>query len=236
MNRLTIFAYETQPIVVEGLAKVLADYEDLEYLGSVSDVNGALEMLRSHRPDIVLVDQAFGLKSAFQFIADVKNTSIGSLPILWVTELAEIDCFRALQLGARGIFKKTLPVSLLIECLRAVGSGSVWVDKSLPFREGPFERRSLPHLTPREKEILQSVCAGLKNKEIAKALSITPGTVKVHMMHIFEKTGVKDRLELALQGRRLLGEPQDGMAASGFAGKDEAGPPKERSRKAEGRA
>ena len=52
---------------------------------------------------------------------------------------------------------------------------------------------------------MHHVCGGLKNKEIAEALAITPGTVKVHLMHIFEKTGVKDRFELAVQGRRLLG-------------------------------
>ena len=61
------------------------------------------------------------------------------------------------------------------------------------------------NLTPREKDIVHHVCGGLKNKEIAEALAITPGTVKVHLMHIFEKTGVKDRFELAVQGRRLLG-------------------------------
>ena len=57
---------------------------------------------------------------------------------------------------------------------------------------------------PREREIVEFVCRGMKNKEIAEALSITPGTVKVHLMHIFEKTGVKDRFQLALQGRQFL--------------------------------
>jgi DNA-binding NarL/FixJ family response regulator len=59
-------------------------------------------------------------------------------------------------------------------------------------------------LTPRERDIVHHVCGGLKNKEIATALSITAGTVKVHLMHIFEKTGVKDRFELAVHGRKLL--------------------------------
>ena len=67
------------------------------------------------------------------------------------------------------------------------------------------DRRSAPRLTPREKQIVHQICEGLKNKEIAEALSITAGTVKVHLMHIFEKTGVKDRFELAIQGRKLLG-------------------------------
>jgi DNA-binding NarL/FixJ family response regulator len=122
-----------------------------------------------------------------------------------VNDLAEIDCFRALQLGARGILKKNLPVETLVECLRSVGQGNVWIENSLPDPAAGMERRHTPRLTPREKEIVHHVCGGLKNKEIAMALAITAGTVKVHLMHIFEKTGVKDRFELAVHGRRLLG-------------------------------
>jgi len=81
----------------------------------------------------------------------------------------------------------------------------VWIENSLPDPAAPSDRRVAPRLTPREKEIVHYVCGGLKNKEIAGALSITPGTVKVHLMHIFEKTGVRDRFELAVHGRRLLG-------------------------------
>jgi two-component system nitrate/nitrite response regulator NarL len=108
-------------------------------------------------------------------------------------------------LGARGILKKNLPVDSLVECLRSVGQGNVWIENSLPDPLANPERRSAPRLTPREKEIVHHVCGGLKNKEIATALAITAGTVKVHLMHIFEKTGVKDRFELAVHGRRLLG-------------------------------
>jgi DNA-binding NarL/FixJ family response regulator len=86
-----------------------------------------------------------------------------------------------------------------------VSQGDVWIESSLSEHAGGLDRRSAPRLTPREKEIVHHVCIGMKNKEIAKALAITPGTVKVHLMHIFEKTGVKDRFELAVNGRRLLG-------------------------------
>ena len=94
----------------------------------------------------------------------------------------------------------------MLECLRSVAHGNVWIESSLSEHVmGSFDRRAAPRLTPREKEIVHHVCGGLKNKEIADALSITAGTVKVHLMHIFEKTGVKDRFELAVHGRRLLG-------------------------------
>ncbi len=210
MNQLTIFAYETQPIVVEGLAKVISACEDMQYLGSASSLTDALEALREHHPDILLVDQTAGLKAVFQFIVDAKNTWVRCQPILWVNDLAEIDCFRALQLGARGILKKTLPVEAMLDCLRSVGHGNVWIESSLPKPPGSPERRAVPRLTPREKEIVHHVCGGLKNREIASALAITAGTVKVHLMHIFEKTGVKDRFELAVHGRRLVGHTHAG--------------------------
>jgi len=201
-----VFACESQPIVLEGLARVLADYEDLEFAGSASNLNDALESLRHQPSDVVLVDQSAGLKVVFQFISDVKSTSASCQPVLWVNDLTEIDCFRALQLGARGVLKKTLPVEAVVDCLRSVGRGSIWIESSLPDNVlGSLDRRAVPRLTPREREVVQHVCAGMKNKEIALALSITSGTVKVHLMHIFEKTGVKDRFELAVHGRRMLG-------------------------------
>ena len=206
MNRLSVFACESQPIVLEGLEKVLAACDDLDYVGSAEGLTDALDGLRRHQPHLILIGQTAGLKVIFQFISDVRNTSSICQPVLWVNDLAEIDCFRALQLGARGILKKTLPIESLLECLRSVGRGDVWIEGTLSDQVvGALDRRSAPRLTPREKEIVQHVCAGLKNKEIAEALRITAGTVKVHLMHIFEKTGVKDRFELAVHGRRMLG-------------------------------
>ena len=206
MDRLRVFACEAQPIVLEGLARVLAETGDLEYAGSAASPAEALEFVRSDRPDLLLVDHTPGLKGVFQFISDVRSVCPTCQPILWANELAEVDCFRALQIGARGILKKTLPVASVLECLRSVGRGNVWIESALSENlTGSPERRLASRLTPREKEIVHHVCGGLKNKEIAEALTITPGTVKVHLMHIFEKTGVKDRFELAVHGRRMFG-------------------------------
>jgi two-component system nitrate/nitrite response regulator NarL len=206
VNSVRVFACEAQPIVLEGLARVLAQDDEFEYIGAVASLSDGLDVVREQHPDILLVDQSAGLKPIFQFVSDVKSTWPPCQPVLWVNDLAEIDCFRALQLGARGILKKTVAITAIRECLRAVGQGEIWIESSLSDRAvGVLDRRSSPRLTPREKDIVHHVCGGLKNKEIAEALAITAGTVKVHLMHIFEKTGVKDRFELAVQGRRLLG-------------------------------
>jgi len=205
LSRISIFACESQPIVLEGLAKVLAGQEDFDYIGSAPGLGETFTAVREKQPDIVLLDHSGGLKAVFEFIADVKNAAGNCQAVLWVNDLAEVDCFRALRCGARGILKKTFPVQSVIDCLRAVSRGDVWIEGSPEQAPDGGERRSAPRLTPREKQIVQQICEGLKNKEIAEALSITAGTVKVHLMHIFEKTGVKDRFELAVQGRRLLG-------------------------------
>jgi DNA-binding NarL/FixJ family response regulator len=225
VNPVKVFACEAQPIVLEGLARVLGQDGEFEYMGAADSITDALDAVREREPDVLLVDQSAGLKQIFQFISDAKSTRPRCYPILWISELAEIDCFRALQLGARGILRKAAAIATIRTCLRAVSQGEVWIENSLSDRSvSTLDRRSAPRLTPREKDIVQHVCSGLKNKEIAEALAITPGTVKVHLMHIFEKTGVKDRFELAVQGRRLLGTervqetaPDDTQAEKTFA-------------------
>ena len=201
---IAVFACEAQPIAIEGLEKVLSRYEDLQLAGSASSLADALYDLARLKPDILLVDQSFGLRAALQFMADARNVSPDLQAVLWITELAETDCFRALQMGARGILRKAMAVSTLVECLRSVAGGSVWLENSIPDQTaGSLYRKHAPRLTPREREIVHYVCQGLKNKQIGEALRITPGTVKVHLMHIFEKTGTKDRFELAMHGRGL---------------------------------
>ena len=94
----------------------------------------------------------------------------------------------------------------ILDCIRTVAKGNIWIECSISNQfVGFINRRSTPRLTPREDEILDLVMRGMKNKQIADSLQITTGTVKVHLMHVFEKTGVKDRFELAMYGRKLRG-------------------------------
>jgi DNA-binding NarL/FixJ family response regulator len=201
-----VFACESQPVVLEGLRRIFSGTPDLALVGSSADPLQALEAIELSEPQVVLVDQTGGLRGAFRLLSELKARAPQAAPVLWVQDLAEIESFRALQLGARGILRRTLPVESLLACLRAASQGSVWMENSISNQVAGFlNRRSMARLTPREREIIEQIMCGAKNKDVALALGITPGTVKVHLMHIFEKTGVKDRLELAMQGPRLLG-------------------------------
>ncbi len=203
---IRVCACETQPIVVEGLKSSLQDVEDLEFSGCVDNLRSLFDLVEKDSPKVCLIDKSFGTKSVFQIISDLKARCPETEPVLWAAEISEVESFRALQVGARGILKKTLPVTVILDCIRTVAKGNIWIESSVSNQfVGFLNRRSTPRLTPREEEILNLVMKGMKNKQIAEELSITTGTVKVHLMHIFEKTGVKDRFELAMYGRKLRG-------------------------------
>ena len=201
----TIYVCENQPVLVEGFRKVLENCNDLKIIGSASDLGVAVAELAGLQVDLFLVGQPFTSKSVLPMLGQAREADLRCSLVLWVGEISEMDCFRALQMGAKGIIRKTQSINDLIECLRTVAAGSVYLEHAFrsPMTSMPRRNGAL-RITRREREIIEFICRGLKNKEIAEALSITPGTVKVHLMHIFEKTGVKDRFQLALQGRQFL--------------------------------
>jgi DNA-binding CsgD family transcriptional regulator len=104
-------------------------------------------------------------------------------------------------LGVRGILRKTLPMDLQIKCLQKVHAGELWFEKALT--DSFLSARRIA-LTRREGQLVTLLSQGLKNKEIATALSISEGTVKVYLSRLFQKVGVKDRFELALFGLKNL--------------------------------
>jgi two-component system nitrate/nitrite response regulator NarL len=203
LGNISVFVCEPQPIVVEGLQKALSETTDLSFAGAVSRPADALDAVQRIHPNIVLIDGSAGLTAALRLLGHLKAAG-PTHAVLWVVDLPEMDAFRALQMGARGIVKKTLPTNKLIECLREVGAGQIWMQESEQVAEF-LQRKDASRLTPREKEVVRLICRGLRNRQIAENLHITPGTVKVHLMHIFEKTGLKDRLALAVHGRDLAG-------------------------------
>ena len=204
MKPTNLYVCESQPIVIAGLRAVLADAPDMQLVGHSFDPSEAQLAVGRLTPDVVLLGHSHVGRT---LLADLQRiaTSTPTGLVLWVTEFPDLDCLRALQMGAKGVIRKTAPVERLLECLRAVSEGQIWLEDTNAERLRKQQRRTLPRMTPRERQIVELVCRGLKNKEIAAELTITPGTVKVHLMHIFEKAGVKDRFQLALQGRQILG-------------------------------
>ena len=208
MEKRSIFACESQPLVIEGLRRICDSSLDFVVSGSAPNWAAARGEIRSIQPNVVLLDNAAGYRQSALFLAELVTLSPRSAAVLWVADLGETELIRSLQAGARGVIRRNQTVELFCECLRHAAEGRIWIEPELSGAWAEHSRRSHPTLTPRERDIVELVTRGLKNREIAAELGITPGTVKVHLMHIFEKTAAKDRFDLALQSARILGSRQ----------------------------
>jgi len=125
-------------------------------------------------------------------------------PVIYGAGINESEALRFLQAGARGVLRRTSEPETLLTCLRSVTSGNTFLEDGI-FGDADKTPNRRSQLTPREVEITHLVEQGLRNRDIARNLGIQTGTVKIHLKHIFEKTGVRGRYGLALNGLREKG-------------------------------
>lgn len=205
-GRKTIAVCESQPVTAEGLHAILNQCKDMAFLGQTESLLAASELIRQFRPDVCLVDKSLGIQAVMDWVAHAKMLSQHATEIVvWGVSITEAEALRLLQSGAKGILRKTSDAATVVACLEAVAGGSSWMADSV-FRDSHrMERQTRSELTPREQQVLELVEQGMKNKEIARELGIRPGTVKIHLKHIFEKTGVRGRYGLALSVMRDKG-------------------------------
>jgi two-component system nitrate/nitrite response regulator NarL len=204
-TKKTVVVCDTQPISAEGLRILLAGAGDLEFLASLNSLENAMQLMTVQRPDIVIVDKGFGMRIVLDWIHDLKLADAAPAVTVWGVSMTEAEALRLLQAGAKGIVRKTAGLDNILSCLRTVASGRSWMEDCV-FRDASRpERYPRSELTPREHQVLEMVEQGFKNKEIALELGIRPGTVKIHLKHIFEKTGVRGRYGLAINGLKERG-------------------------------
>lgn len=204
-SKITIGVCETQPIMTEGIKAVIAACPDLQFLGAADNLAVALQIASQLAPAVMVVDKAFGMQAVLEWVSRLRESRLNVAAVLWGTSISEPEALRFLQNGARGIIRKTADVEKMIACLRSVAGGVTWMEDAV-FREAPrSEVYPRSELTPREQQVMELVEQGLKNKEIGGELGIRPGTVKIHLKHIFEKTGVRGRYGLALSGLKHRG-------------------------------
>ncbi|HUS06070.1 MAG TPA: response regulator transcription factor [Bryobacteraceae bacterium] len=207
LTRKTVAVCDPQPVTVAGFEVLLAKCPDLAFVASADSLIAAAEVIARHSPSVMVLDKGYGAQPVLDFISRLKEVRSGTAIVVWGTSITEAEALRFLQQGARGIIRKSAPVEKLAACLEAAAAGITWMEDAV-FREtGRAESYSRSELTARESQVMALVEQGLKNKEIGRELGIRPGTVKIHLKHIFEKTGVRGRYGLALSGFRHRGVP-----------------------------
>jgi two-component system, NarL family, nitrate/nitrite response regulator NarL len=201
---------DTQPVTAEGIRTLLGGNPELQFLENTDSLKAALNHVKNSSPNVLLLDKAFGIQAILEWLSELRALEISGSPIrtavvVWGISVTEAEALRFLQAGARGILRKTAGVATVLACLRTVSAGRSWMEDCV-FRDASrSDRYPRSELTSREQQVLELVEQGFKNKEIAQELGIRPGTVKIHLKHIFEKTGVRGRYGLALNGLKDRG-------------------------------
>jgi len=191
--------------MAEGVHTLLNSSTDLRFQQSVDSLPRALELLQRQAPDVLLLDKAYGIQAILEWLSQSQAASSSTSVVIWGVSVTEAEALRFLQAGARGILRKTASTPMVLACLRTVAEGRSWMEDSV-FRDSVrSDRYPRSELTSREQQVLELVEQGFKNKEIATELGIRPGTVKIHLKHIFEKTGVRGRYGLALNSLKDRG-------------------------------
>jgi two-component system, NarL family, nitrate/nitrite response regulator NarL len=190
----------------DGLRKLLEGADDISVVGEVSNGNECIKMLSKFKPDILLLDLRMPDKSGLDVLTEVNFDSLPTRVIVLTAAEDDRDVIRAMRLGARGVVLKQSASDLLLKSIRQVHDGEIWLDNRMTpevidaFKKSAEsgQRREKPLLSDREKEVVQLVAQGFRNREIGEKLFISEQTVKNHLHNIFDKLGVSDRLELAL--------------------------------------
>ncbi len=210
MTKKTISICETQPLTVHGLQHLLSATDDLVFGSAHATPAEWMVSPGAEKTDVLIIDKGLGAKTVLDALAQLPaehGQARSTVPavIVWGMSVTEAEALRFLQSGAKGIVRKSADIVTVLACLRAVSQGRSWMQDSV-FREASAtETQVRTDLTPREHQVMELVEQGFKNREIAQELGIRPGTVKIHLKHIFEKTGVRGRHGLALNGLRQKG-------------------------------
>ncbi|MFA6956026.1 MAG: response regulator transcription factor [Thermoanaerobaculia bacterium] len=203
MKRIVIA--DDHPIIIEGLSQMFKRQSEFELVAAVSDGEKAIEAVRLHKPDIIVLDVQMPKKDGLSVMREMIREGSSTKVVLLTATLDDEGVLEAVDLGVWGLVLKESASTQLIDALRRVSMGLRAVDptlvtsassRSLTRREAKREIESL--LSPRETDVVRMVAKGLRNKEIADKLSITEGTVKSYLHSIYEKLGVKGRVELTL--------------------------------------
>lgn len=198
----TVAICDIEPVAIEGL-RALLETEGLRVVAAENTLSEGMNVVRQQRPSLLIVDKAFGTDAVTDWMGAVRKFQPDVAIIVWSSALTEIDAVRLLQGGAKGVVRKTSPLNDLMACIRTVAAGGTWMADDIisdTVRHARFVRSPL---TSREGQVMELIERGMKNKEIGDQLGIRTGTVKIHLKHIFEKTGIRGRYGLALSGLGL---------------------------------
>ena len=206
---IRIVLIDDHPMVLKGLEQLLQLNADFDVVATCGTAVEGLQAVEALRPDVLLLDLKMPGEDGLSVLRRLDPEQPPAVVVLTASQ-DEDDLIAAARLGARGIVLKAMAPRVLEDCIRAVHAGGLslsvdGVDLSDRLAQRQRVENELQHiLTPREFEIVRLVAARLDNQEIAARLSISVGTVKIHLHHVFEKLQLRGRHDLQVYLREKM--------------------------------
>jgi RNA polymerase sigma factor (sigma-70 family) len=216
MTPIKVVIADDHALFRDGLRKLLAVEKDILVVGEAANGDEVGKIVERMRPDIMLLDLKMPKGDVVQNLLEIAARCPATKVMVLTAFSDEESVLNAAKGGAKGYVPKGVPTAILLQAIKTVYNGGVWIDKEIPswqiFEEiaqaqasevSPEVDESIKALTKREMEILRLVAEGLTNEEIGKKIFISEKTVKTHLTNIFDKLKVNNRFKAALM---LMGQ------------------------------
>jgi len=200
-----VLLVDDHPMIAAALEMLLRE-TNYEILGRARSVSEANKQIGKLKPDLLLLDVNLPDWSGIDVLRRLSRSRGRPFVILLTAGMDESQLLAAAELEPEGMVLKTSDPGLLTDCMDAVVAGKRWTDPEIAERTRQAQEKaaSAPPLTRRERELVELVRQGLRNRDIAAELGVTEGTVKVYLHAIFDKFHVENRTELALRASELV--------------------------------
>jgi len=220
MTPIKVVIADDHALFRDGLRKILSVERDILVVGEAANGDEVPKVVERMKPDVMLLDLKMPKGDVVQNLLEIAARSPATRVLILTAFSDEEHVLNAAKGGAKGYVPKGVPSATLVQAIKSVCNGGVWIDKEIPsweiFEEiaqaqskeqthevNPQISESISALTKREMEILRLVSEGLTNEEIGKKIFISEKTVKTHLTNIFDKLKVNNRFKAALM---LMGQ------------------------------
>jgi len=215
MKKITILVVDDHPLMHEALRGVFEDEDDLELIGEAYNGEEALDLVRSLRPDVVLLDMMMPVKDGLSAIPEILKLQEDARILVFSSSQEEERIMEAVSSGVMGYVTKDAPRVKLVQAIRDVGAGRTYLPQAVTEKlvaglrqksRREVETRPVEGLTEREREIFILIGEGASNQEIARRLVISDATVRTHVHHILQKLQLESRGQAILLSAKLAGK------------------------------